>query len=89
MLKRTVNFNLYYFIFLEQTETHSENVKNTTQALPRSGKIDDETLISFVYARRPLWDFRMPLTERTGLKSKKLWEEVAQSLEGNYYKINL
>ncbi|CAG9773417.1 unnamed protein product [Ceutorhynchus assimilis] len=47
-----------------------------------SAKLNDELLISLVYARKPLWDFRTPLQARQGNKVKQLWEEVANLLGG-------
>ncbi|CAG9772093.1 unnamed protein product [Ceutorhynchus assimilis] len=45
-----------------------------------SAKLNDELLISLVYARKPLWDFRTPLQARQGNKVEQLWEEVANLL---------
>lgn len=42
----------------------------------------EEKIIEEIWQRPPLWNFKLPLAER-GLRVKdKLWEEVAQSLDG-------
>lgn len=42
----------------------------------------EKKLIEEIRQRPPLWNFKLPLAER-GLRVKdKLWEEVAQSLDG-------
>lgn len=46
--------------------------------------INNETLISMVYARRNLWDYRIPLQQRTNFKIKAMWQEIADEFEGTY-----
>ncbi|XP_031329750.1 uncharacterized protein LOC116160637 [Photinus pyralis] len=72
-----------FIYFLEPTSVDNENqIPVEELPTPAVNQINDELLISLVYARKPLWDFRTPVQERHGLKLKKLWEEVAVLLGG-------
>lgn len=42
----------------------------------------DEELISIVQQRPALYDYRIPLQERTKLKNKDLWQKVSNCLGG-------
>lgn len=43
---------------------------------------DEETLILEVQSREPLWNFKLPLPQRNIRITKKLWQEVANALDG-------
>lgn len=45
---------------------------------------DDELLITLVSAKPPLYDFRMPLRERSRETIQKLWEEIISIMNGGY-----
>lgn len=48
----------------------------------------DEMLINLVQTKPALWNFQIPLSERTKAKKKALWKEVENMLGGLYiYKI--
>ncbi|XP_018354310.1 PREDICTED: uncharacterized protein LOC108755666 [Trachymyrmex septentrionalis] len=43
---------------------------------------DEETLILEVQLREPLWNYKLPLSQRNLKITKKLWQEVANALNG-------
>lgn len=43
---------------------------------------DEELLILSVQERRPLWDYTIPLEQRCLRLTKKLWDEVSETLKG-------
>lgn len=49
----------------------------------------NESLIAAVQARRPLYDHRIPVKERSALKKKALWNEVIRVLGGMYSYLQL
>jgi len=43
----------------------------------------EEQLIDEVFRRPGLWNFKLPLVERSPQVKKKLWEEVFAAMDGN------
>ncbi|XP_011858667.1 PREDICTED: uncharacterized protein LOC105556194, partial [Vollenhovia emeryi] len=44
--------------------------------------IEEERLIDEICKRPPLWNFKLPLIERSLQIKKKLWEEVTEAMDG-------
>lgn len=44
--------------------------------------LEEEQLIDEIHKRPPLWNFKLPLTERSIQIKKRLWEEIHTSMNG-------
>lgn len=66
-----------------ENESRSPNKRDNQRAMKSTLNYDDEELfILSVRERRPLWDFTIPLQQRCQRLTKKLWDEVSETLGG-------
>ncbi|XP_039304217.1 uncharacterized protein LOC120359192 [Solenopsis invicta] len=63
----------------KENRSHNERDKIAKSTLNYD---DEELLILLVQERRPLWDFTIPLEQRCQRITKKLWDEVSETLRG-------
>lgn len=59
---------------------NNRNNRNTARCVVNYD--DEELLILSVQERRPLWDYTIPLEQRSQRLIKKLWDEVSETLGG-------
>ncbi|XP_072764588.1 uncharacterized protein [Anoplolepis gracilipes] len=79
--KFCVDDNLYFYPQIDGEEvilTDTIQVSNQeAKSNWRNSKIlEEEQLIEEIHKRPPLWNFKLPLSERTMQAKKKLWEEI-------------
>lgn len=66
-----------------RNESRSHNKRDNRKTVKSTLNYDDEELLILsVQERRPLWDFTVPLEQRCQRLTKKLWEEVSETLGG-------
>lgn len=64
---------------METTQSSNQKTNNDW----RNNKImEEEQLIEEVHKRPPLWNFKLPLVERSLHIKKKLWKEIYISMNG-------
>lgn len=51
--------------------------------------MEEEYLIGEVHKRPALWNFKLPLSQRNQQVKKKLWEEIAVSMNSKTYLLNI
>lgn len=67
----------------KENDSTSLNKKDDRRVTKSSSNYDiEELLILSVQERRPLWDFTIPLEQRSQRVTKKLWDEVSEALQG-------
>ncbi|XP_071579124.1 uncharacterized protein [Temnothorax nylanderi] len=64
----------------ESRSVNNRNNRKTTRFVVNYD--DEELLILSVQERRPLWDYTIPLEQRSQRLIKKLWDEVSETLGG-------
>jgi len=75
-----------YFIFTVEKNQSTDIQASNTNDIQANNTNDyyNEALINVVCARRALYDHRLPIKERTSLKKKALWNEVANLMGGTF-----
>jgi len=68
-------------------ETQVSNLGEEADASNWQNKkiMEEEHLIAEIYKRPALWNFKLPLSERSLQIKKKLWEEISASMNGKIY----
>lgn len=81
------NCQLANFSF--QSEENEKNMGSKKSKVPSKRKVfkklsleEEEQLILAVQQRKPLWDISQPLDQRSRETRKRLWQEVANELNG-------
>jgi len=59
-------------------------VNHTSNEHQYSTDYRDEMLINIIQTKPALWNYQIPLSERTKAKKKALWKEVQNMLGGLY-----
>ncbi|XP_020297427.1 uncharacterized protein LOC109861967 [Pseudomyrmex gracilis] len=65
-----------------KNESRFYNKKAKRKTVKSLNYDDEELLILSVQEKRPLWDFTIPLEQRCQRLTKKLWDEVSETLGG-------
>lgn len=80
-------FDLHQFNNSDDSDVllfQEENDASSVQGKKQIEYIDEETLISLVAERPALFDFRLPLMQRTKEITRTLWQEIIDELEGKF-----
>lgn len=74
---------------ISQHDTN-EPVSEATNSFNQSSNLD-ERLIEEVRRREPLYNFRLPLAQRSRKQTKEMWQDISTELNGNalYYVLYL
>ena len=65
------------------TDTTTQVPNQEAKSNWRNNKILEEEQLEEIYKRPPLWNFKLPISERSIQAKKKLWEEIKVAMNGN------
>jgi len=66
-------------------ETQVSNLREEASNWRNKKIMEEEHLIAEIHKRPALWNFKLPLSERSLQIKKKLWEEISASMNGKIY----
>lgn len=79
------HFFIYYFFFVgvkNLTSNEDEAIRMETSEFTKDTM--DEVIIDGVRARPPLWNYKLPRTDRFKLKLDALWAEISNMIGGEF-----